>query len=87
MVDKTEISFPDGGMVDADSGMSFHSCTKRDYHYLYKENKDLRARNAELEAEVARLRKALKNICSFFAEDSHDFSYTIAKEALEANDE
>ena len=86
MADETGISFPDGGMVDSDSGMSFHNCTKRDYHYLYKENEKLRARNAELEADVARLRRALYNICSFFAEDSHDFSYTIAKEALEASD-
>jgi hypothetical protein len=26
--------------------------------------------------------EALKNICSFFSDDSHDFSYTIARAAL-----
>ena len=42
----------------------------------------LEARCEDLEAEVGRLKGALKNICSFYREDSNDFNYTIAKQAL-----
>ena len=82
MADETGISFPDGGMCASDSGMSVHSCTKRDHHYLHKENKELRARNAALEAEVVRLKKVRRN---------HDRLITELKDKLacilEASDE
>jgi hypothetical protein len=36
MGDEREISFPDGGIVAVDSGMSIHSCNKPDYHHKVK---------------------------------------------------
>ena len=67
MGDEHGISWPDGGMVASDSGMSYHSCNKPDYHHRVKQLEkgydELRTicnrqkeRIAELEAEVARLK-------------------------------
>ena len=53
MGDEREISFPDGGMIAADSGMSIHSCNKPDYHHRVKQ---LETRVRELEAEMDRLK-------------------------------
>ena len=49
----------------------------------WSEWKELTPYVSQLRTRCKRLEAALKNICSFFSEDSHDFAYTIAKKALE----
>ena len=58
MGDEKEISFPDGGMVASDSGMSTYSCSKSDYHYLAPKVKRLEAENTALKAKLDRLVKS-----------------------------
>jgi chromosome segregation ATPase len=55
-VREKEISFPDGGMVASDSGMSTYSCNKTNYHHRVKH---LESRVRELEAELAIADKGL----------------------------